>query len=70
MKYQATVTHSIPQIRNIKKYATRELHKIGKEITIIVDTEDEAKTINELNETFKKAYRQYRELLILTNEEL
>ena len=70
MEYTATVTYCIPQIRNIKKYATRALYKAGGEINIIVETNEEAELIDELNKTFKKAYRQYRELLQLNDEQL
>ena len=70
MEYIATVTYCIPQIRNIKKYATRALIKAGGETNIIVDTNEEAELIDELNKTFKKAYRQYRELLQLNDEQL
>ena len=70
MEYIATVTYCIPQIRNIKKYATRALNKVGGEINIIVETNEEAELIDELNKTFKKAYRQYRELLQLNDEQL
>lgn len=70
MEYIATVTYCISQIRNIKKYATRALKKVGEEIYIIVETNEEAELIDELNKTCKKAYRQYRELLQLNDEQL
>lgn len=70
MEYQATVTYCIPQIRNIKKYATRALIKAEGEIKIEVETSEEVELIEDLNYTFKKSYRIYRELLQLNDEQL
>ena len=67
MKYRAKITNIVPQIRNIKKYATRYICRDTQDLYIEVETEDEAELIEELNYTYQKAFAIYNELIEKTH---
>lgn len=67
MKYRAKITNIVPQIRNISKYATGYICQDFHDLYIEVDTEEEAQLIEELNNTFQKAFAIYNELIKKTH---
>ena len=67
MKYRAKITNIVPQIRNISKYALSYICQDFYDLYIEVDTEEEAELIEELNNTYYKAFAIYNELIEKTH---
>lgn len=64
--YRANCKHCISQIRNISKYADRQIHADAKTLWIEVETEAEVELIEKLNRIFSKALAIYLQLINLT----
>ena len=67
MKYRAKITNIIPQIKNIKAYEKGYICRDKEDLYIEVDTEEEAELIEELNNTYQKAFAIYNELIEKTH---
>lgn len=67
MKYRAKITNIVPQIRNISKYATCYICRDTQDLYIEVATEEEAELIEELNDTYQKAFAIYNEIIEKTH---
>lgn len=68
MKYRARCTNCISQIKNISKYADRQIHADANLLWIEVETEAEAELIEKLNRSFYVATFFYLQLINLTKE--